>query len=76
MAPVKEVEVEVEGAAGPASLRILRVRGVSMEPELNERDRLFVDTALRVPVADEFFVLWDGDGLVVKRVVSPSQCRP
>ena len=57
-----------EGDAEPASLRILRVRGASMEPELREGDRLVVDTARRVPAPGELFVLWDGDGLVVKRV--------
>ncbi len=39
-----------------------------MEPELSEGDRLLVDTARRVPATGEMFVLWDGDGLVVKRV--------
>ena len=58
-----------EGDADPAALRILRVRGVSMEPELKDGDRLLVDTARRLPAAGELFVLWDGDGLVVKRVV-------
>ena len=57
-----------EGDAEPASLRILRVRGPSMEPELRDGDRLVVDTARRVPAPGELFVLWDGDGLVVKRV--------
>ena len=33
-----------------------------------DRDRLVVDTARRMPGAGELFVLWDGDGLVVKRV--------
>ena len=39
-----------------------------MEPELSEGDRLLVDTARRVPETGEMFVLWDGNGLVVKRV--------
>ncbi len=39
-----------------------------MEPELREGDRLVVDTARTVPAAGELFVLWDGTGLVVKRV--------
>ena len=60
--------VRHEGDADPAGLRILRVRGNSMEPEMREGDRLVVDTARRVPAAGELFVLWDGDGLVVKRV--------
>ena len=50
-------------------MRIVKVRGTSMEPELKEGDRLVIDTARRVPAAGELFVLWDGSGLVVKRVI-------
>ena len=60
--------VRHEGDAEPECLRILKVRGKSMEPELREGDRLVIDTARRVPAIGELFVLWDGDGLVVKRV--------
>ena len=60
--------VRHEGDANPEGLRILRVRTNSMEPEMREGDRLVVDTARRVPAAGELFVLWDADGLVVKRV--------
>ena len=60
--------VRHEGDATPEALRILRVRGNSMEPELRGGDRIVVDTARRVPAAGERFVLWDGTGLVVKRV--------
>ena len=57
-----------EGDATPEALRILKVRGNSMEPELREGDRIVVDTARTVPAPGELFVLWDGTGLVVKRV--------
>ena len=57
-----------EGDAIPEDLRILRVRGNSMEPEMREGDRLMVDTARRRPATGELFVLWDGNGLVAKRV--------
>ena len=63
-----EAMVRHEGDAAPEALRILRVRGNSMEPELREGDRIVVDTARRVPAPGELFVLWDGTGLVVKRV--------
>ena len=63
-----EAMVRHEGDATPEALRILKVRGNSMEPELREGDRLVVDTARTVPAAGELFVLWDGTGLVVKRV--------
>ena len=60
--------IRYEGGATPDAIRVLRVRGVSMEPELSEGDRLLVDTSRRIPAAGEMFVLWDGNGLVVKRV--------
>ena len=60
--------IRYEGDASPGAIRVLRVRGESMEPELSEGDRLLVDTARRVPATGEMFVLWDGSGLVVKRV--------
>ena len=63
-----EAMVRHEGDATPEALRILKVRGNSMEPELREGDRLVVDTARTVPAAGELFVLWDGTGLVVKRI--------
>ena len=72
-APVKarwrlpDVMVRHEGDADPQALRILKVRGNSMEPEMREGDRVVVDTARRLPATGELFVLWDGDGLVVKR---------
>ena len=63
-----EEMIRYEGGATAADIRVLRVRGESMEPDLSEGDRLIVDTARRVPAAGEMFVLWDGGGLVVKRV--------
>ncbi|WP_446830017.1 S24 family peptidase [Candidatus Foliamicus sp.] len=60
--------IRYEGGAVPGAVRALRVRGESMEPELSEGDRLLVDTSRRVPATGELFVLWDGGGLVVKRV--------
>ncbi len=60
--------IRYEGDASPGAIRVLRVRGESMEPELSEGDRLLVDTARRVPATGEMFVLFDGTGLVVKRV--------
>ena len=57
-----------EGDAHPDNLRILRVRGNSMAPEMRDGDRLVVDISRRVPATGEVFVLWDGNGLVVKCV--------
>ena len=73
--------IRYEGDAVPGAVCALRVRGDSMEPELSEGDRLLVDTSRRVPSTGEMFVLWDGGGLVVKRVEpvhdtgGPSQLR-
>lgn len=60
--------VRHEGNADPESLRILRVRGESMEPELSAGDRLVVEVSRTVPATGELCVLWDGNGLVVKRI--------
>ena len=60
------------GRAALESVRIVRVRGESMEPELSGGDRLVVDTADRDPVTGVLFVLWDGNGLVVKRIETVS----
>lgn len=63
-----EAMLRHEGGARPEDLRILRVQGDSMEPQLREGDRLLVDVARRTPGTGEMAVLWDGTGLVVKRV--------
>ena len=63
-----EVMVRHEADANPEGLRILRVRGNSMEPEMSAGDRIVVDTARRIPATGEMAVLWDGSGLVVKRI--------
>ena len=44
--------IRYEGGAAPGAIRVLRVRGESMESELSEGDRLLVDTARRVPETD------------------------
>ena len=40
----------------------------SREPAVHDGDRLLVDTSRRTPGTGEMAVLWDGGGLVVKRV--------
>ncbi len=60
--------VRHEAGADPANLRILRVRGDSMEPDMRDGDRIVVDLSRRLPATGETFVLWDGIGLVVKHV--------
>ena len=65
-----------EGGASPENLRILRARGDSMEPLVGEGDRLIVDVSRRVPATGEMAVLWDGLGLVVKRIEAVSGSDP
>ena len=65
-----------EGGASPENLRILRARGDSMEPLVGEGDRLIVDISRRAPATGELAVLWDGLGLVVKRVEAVSGSDP
>ena len=66
--------------ANPGNLRIVRVRGGAMEPLLSGGDRLVIDTARTRPTTGELCVLWDGNGLAVRRVeivhgTEPAQWR-
>ena len=65
-----------EGDADPGTLRVLRARGDSMEPLISDGDRLLVDIARRSPDTGEMAVLWDGAGLVVKRVEVMPHAEP
>ena len=71
-----EAMLRHEGGAAPDNLRILRARGDSMEPLVGEGDRLIVDISRRAPATGELAVLWDGIGLVVKRVEAVSGSDP
>jgi phage repressor protein C with HTH and peptisase S24 domain len=39
-----------------------------MEPLLASGDRVLIDTSQRVPVPPGIFAIWDGMGLVAKRI--------
>ena len=57
-----------------------QTRGDFMEPFVSHSDRLLVDVTRRAPGTGETAVLWDGTGLVVKRVevlpnADPSRLR-
>ena len=47
-----------------------------MEPLISDGDRLVVDLARRTPGTGEMAVLWDGSGLVVKRVEVMPHAEP
>ena len=54
--------------ADPASLRIMHVEGDSMMPTLHDGDVVLVDTGRCAPTPPGIFVLFDGIGLVAKRL--------
>lgn len=52
----------------PSDLGLLYVRGDSMEPSLCHNDIVMVDTTKKTPTPPGIFVLFDGFGLVAKRL--------
>ncbi len=52
----------------PGRVRIIPVRGTSMEPELWAGQRVMVDIQDTTPTPPGIFVVWDGLGLVLKYV--------
>jgi phage repressor protein C with HTH and peptisase S24 domain len=52
----------------PADLRLLYVRGDSMEPTLCHNDIILIDMSKKIPSPPGIFVLYDGFGLVAKRL--------
>jgi phage repressor protein C with HTH and peptisase S24 domain len=54
--------------ADPAALRILHVEGDSMQPTLHGGDIVLVDMARKTTTPPGIFVLFDGMGLVAKRL--------
>ena len=60
----------------PGHVRIVPVRGTSMEPELWAGQRVMVDIADKVPSPPGIFVVWDGLGLVLKYVEVVANSEP
>ncbi len=54
--------------AAPEHLRIIHVEGDSMEPTLMDGDIVLIDLDRKIPTPPGIFVLFDGLGLVAKRV--------
>ena len=52
----------------PRTTCIIEVQGDSMEPTLRPGDRVMIDTADKCPSPPGVFALWDGFGVVVKRI--------
>ncbi len=57
-----------EFRAKPDDLRMITVDGDSMEPLLSSGDRIMIDVSRQVPSPPGIFVIWDGLGLVAKRI--------
>jgi len=57
-----------EFRARPEDLHIVTIDGDSMETMLSSGDRIMVDTSRRVPAPPGIFVIWDGMGIVAKRI--------
>ena len=71
-----EPVVRHEFRARPQDLHIITIDGDSMEPLLSTGDRILIDSSQRVPVPPGIFVIWDGMGLVAKRVEHVPQSEP
>ena len=65
-----------EFRARPEDLRMITVDGDSMEPTLSSGDRILIDVSLKVPVPPGIFVIWDGMGLVAKRIEHVPHSEP
>ena len=65
-----------EFRARPADLRMITIDGDSMEPQLSTGDRILIDVSQRVPVPPGIFVIWDGMGLVAKRIEHEPNSEP
>ena len=60
--------VRHEFQATPEELRMITLGGDSMEPLASRGDQLLIDISERDPVPPGIFVVWDGMGLVTKRI--------
>ncbi len=68
--------IRQEFRAKPEDLRMITADGDSMEPVLSSGDRILIDVSLTVPVPPGIFVIWDGMGLVAKRIEHVPHSEP
>ena len=64
--PLELLRSQTDAAIG--ALRIIRVLGDSMLPDYRPGQRVLVNTDDRLPSPPGVFVVWDGFGLVIKRL--------
>lgn len=62
--------------ANPADMRVASVRGDSMEPTLFHNDTVLVDVAKKNPSPPGVFMIFDGSGLVAKRLEYLADHKP
>jgi hypothetical protein len=60
----------------PEDARIIQVQGDSMEPTLRSGDRVMIDTAAKEPSPAGIFALWDGGGVIIKRIERTLNSQP
>lgn len=60
--------IKTATASAPDRVKILSVVGDSMEPNFLPLERVMVDTADQRPTPPGVFVVWDGLGIVLKRI--------
>ena len=65
-----------EFRARPEDLRMITVDGDSMEPLFSSGDRILIDVSRQLPVPPGIFVIWDGMGLVTKRIEHVPHSEP
>lgn len=63
-----DLVIRHEFRASPCDLRMITVDGDSMERLLSSGDRIVIDVSRQAPVPPGIFVIWDGMGLVAKRI--------
>lgn len=62
--------------AAPSDLRLVQMRGDSMEPTFFNNELMLVDTTRKLPAPPGLFVVFDGFGLNIKRLEYVTGSRP
>ena len=68
--------IRYELRASPDELQVIVLDGDSVEPILSSGDRIPIDMSRRHPAPPGIFVIWDGLGLVAKRIEHVRHLEP
>jgi phage repressor protein C with HTH and peptisase S24 domain len=60
--------VKMQTSSPASALKVISVAGDSMAPDFLPGERVLVDTSHKVPSPPGAYVLWDGFGIVLKRL--------